>query len=218
MLELGCGVSALLGLAVAPLLAGGGGYLLTDQAYVGRLVERNIAENLANLGMAERTGGRRRDTKGSVRPKPKVNVRFHALDWETDAVTRALLDVALGDVDGDGATASHDDGARERQSRGFDLVIASDCIYNESLITPFVQTCADACRLRRPRSRDDAAEQQIPTICLVAQQLRDPDVFETWLRRFCESFAAWRVPDSELPSGLKSTDGFVIHLGILKTE
>ena len=44
VLELGCGVSALVGLVLAPAVAS---YVLTDQPYVARLVERNISENLA---------------------------------------------------------------------------------------------------------------------------------------------------------------------------
>ena len=44
VLELGCGVSALVGLVLAPAVAS---YVLTDQPYVARLVERNISENRA---------------------------------------------------------------------------------------------------------------------------------------------------------------------------
>jgi hypothetical protein len=68
-----------------------------------------------------------------------------------------------------------------------DLIIACDCIYNESLIEPLNSTCASLCRLREDRER--------PTLCLIAQQLRSPDVFEAWLKNFHEKFHVWQIPD-----------------------
>jgi len=97
------------------------------------------------------------------------------------------------------------------ESKSFDVIIACDCIYNDALIDPLVQTCVDACRLRKlegvPMSQ---------TVCIVAQQLRSAEVFESWLKSFFEAFRVWRVPDEELIVGLQSKSGFVIHAGILR--
>ena len=92
-------------------------------------------------------------------------------------------------------------------ANGVDMIVACDCIYNEALIDPFVGTCADICRIRTEGG---------PTICIIAQQLRSPDVFEAWLKAFWNAFTVWRVPDDHLPANLKEGSGFVIHVGILK--
>ena len=94
----------------------------------------------------------------------------------------------------------------------FDAVIACDCIYNDALIAPFVQTCIDICKLRRLEQRDGLK----PTVCVVAQQLRSAEVFESWLKAFFGAFKVWRVPDEELMDGLKSDSGFVLHVGVLR--
>jgi hypothetical protein len=108
-------------------------------------------------------------------------IRTESLDWETDDVS---------------------------QSPAVDLVIACDCIYNESLIEPLNSTCAALCRLR--------AEGEGPTLCLIAQQLRSPDVFEAWLKSFQEKFVVWQVPDGLLGEGLREGSGCVVHVGIVR--
>jgi len=112
------------------------------------------------------------------------------LDWETDQVTSSLT------------------GSEMKVS--FDAVIVCDCIYNDALIKPLVDTCRDACQLRLSDGRNT------PTMCIVAQQLRSAEVFEEWLREFHKGFHVWRVPDEHLSDGLKSDSGFVIHVGILR--
>ncbi|KAF2824274.1 hypothetical protein CC86DRAFT_371645 [Ophiobolus disseminans] len=86
------------------------------------------------------------------------------------------------------------------------LVIACDCIYNESLIEPLNSTCAALCALGEQQS----------TLCLVAQQLRSYDVFEAWLKSFHEKFHVWQVPDACLDEGLREGSGFVVHIGVLR--
>ena len=101
----------------------------------------------------------------------------------------------------------------------FDVVVACDCIYNEALVEPFVATCVDVCRLRDGGGGGDGKEGeggQQPCVCVVAQQLRDPLIFEAWATRFVRSFHAWRVPDELLVEGLRSSQGFVVHVGVLK--
>ena len=120
-----------------------------------------------------------------------AKIHFKELDWETDEVTPAL-------------TGSE-------SVRSFDAVLACDCVYNYALVEPFVQTCVDACRLR---ARDDEGE--TPCVCIVAQQLRNDEVFENWLERFHMDFRVWRVPDESLPDELRPSAGFAVHIGILR--
>jgi hypothetical protein len=105
------------------------------------------------------------------------------------------------------------------EAKSFDVVLACDCIYNEALVEPFVTTCVDLCRLRAAETEADteAAGQGVePTVCVVAQHLRDPLVFEAWATRFTASFHTWRVPDEMLVPGLRSNSGFVVHVGVLR--
>ena len=89
-------------------------------------------------------------------------------------------------------------------------VIACDCIYNEALITPFVRTCVDICQLANAHSAE------MPTLCIIAQQLRSDMVFEAWLKAFHRYFKVWRIPDNLLINGLKEGSGFAVHVGILR--
>ena len=201
VLELGCGVSALVGLALGPLVSR---YVLSDQPYVSRFVEQNLEQNQRSpparpAGKARGRGKKASGTSGSSSSGAGagVSIAFHPLDWEVDTPTAELT--------GRGAAA-----------RSFDLVLGCDCVYNEALVPPFAQTCLDACRLRSAEE-GGANEQKPPCVCLVAQQLRDPQVFEAWLREFCaRRFRVWRVPDGELPEGLRSNMGFVVHVGVLR--
>ncbi|KAF2035217.1 hypothetical protein EK21DRAFT_54734 [Setomelanomma holmii] len=129
--------------------------------------------------------------KGKAKQSDYGNrIKCEALDWETDSVSN--LDPV-------------------------DLVIACDCIYNESLIEPLNSTAAAICRLRASGSSGNSSSSEAkPTLCLIAQQLRSPDVFEAWLKSFCEKFTVWQVPDSLLDAGLREGSGFVVHVGIVK--
>ncbi|OTB19868.1 hypothetical protein K445DRAFT_303504 [Daldinia sp. EC12] len=189
VLELGCGISGLVGLVLAPLVAR---YTLTDQSYVARLVEKNIDENnhLINPKQTKATSQKRKAKPSAA--YPKAELRFVPLDWELDEVTPSL-------------TGSD-------KVKSFDLVVACDCIYNDTLIQPLVQTCADVCKLRI--SDENGADR--PAVCLVAQQLRDPEIFESWIKEFNKYFRTWRIPDNALSEGLRSNPGFVVHLGILR--
>ncbi|KAK4121748.1 hypothetical protein N657DRAFT_682807 [Parathielavia appendiculata] len=208
VLELGCGISGLVALLLGPRISR---YVLTDQSYVARLVEQNIAENRHRPASAAAKTVRPSKTRpappsrrGSPAPVSAGNVsrdrggaagiHFTPLDWETDQVTSALTGSA--------------------EAKSFDVVVACDCIYNEALVEPFVSTCVDLCRLRAGEISQDADEE--PCVCVIAQQLRDPLVFEAWLTRFAKSFHTWRVPDGLLSQGLRSNSGFVVHVGVLK--
>ncbi|KAK6202156.1 Ribosomal protein lysine methyltransferase [Pestalotiopsis sp. IQ-011] len=135
VLELGCGISGLTGLALAPSISK---YVLSDQSYVSKFVESNLAEN-ASRGSS--TGSRRKGKNASA--APKTDLGFTPLDWELDEVT--------SDLTGSDSVKS------------FDVVIACDCIYNDALIQPLVQTCVDVCRLRE----SDTDGQTQPAVCIV---------------------------------------------------
>ncbi|KAK3901143.1 hypothetical protein C8A05DRAFT_45144 [Staphylotrichum tortipilum] len=221
ILELGAGISALPALLLAPHVTR---YVLTDQPYVARLVELNLAENLpsSSSSSVSAAGGKNvAKGKGGVKSAKSVGagvmggglrerVVFSPLDWETDAVTPSL---------------THSPGVSS-----FDVVVACDCVYNDALVAPFVDTCAAACRLRTVENSAAADSSvdggdggegkriQEPCVCLVAQQLRDPDVFEAWLERFGTVFDVWRVPREMVGRELGGEAGFVVHLGVLKGE
>ncbi|OAA61303.1 hypothetical protein ISF_05382 [Cordyceps fumosorosea ARSEF 2679] len=74
VLELGCGVSPLNALALAPRVAS---HTLTDQAYVRRLIRRNIDDGVASLA------------RKSSKHRPAGRISFETLDWETDATPPA---------------------------------------------------------------------------------------------------------------------------------
>jgi len=194
VLELGCGISGIIGLSLAPLIYS---YVLTDQEYVLKLLHQNLAENQQDTSSSNK--GRKSNAKpkrGSapaIQQKEGSNITATSLDWETDEVTPSL--------------------AGSESKRSIDAVIACDCIYNDALIEPLVQTCIDVCKLRKS---EDNGEGNEPTVCIVAQQLRSAEVFEGWLKAFHKAFRVWRVPDGELVDGLKSDSGFVIHIGILR--
>ncbi|KAK4241935.1 ribosomal lysine N-methyltransferase 5 [Achaetomium macrosporum] len=216
VLELGCGISGLVALLLAPRIAR---YVLTDQPYVAKLVEQNVSDNLNATSQApaktaavrphrkavanssqDRNGSRDRDRDRGGSGSRAARIRFTPLDWETDEVTPTL--------------------AGSDEAKSFDAVVACDCIYNEALIDPFVSTCVDLCRLRAnetaTRTGTGTGIGAEPCVCVVAQQLRDPLVFEAWTARFTRSFYTWRVPNELLVAGLRSNSGFVVHLGVLK--
>lgn len=119
VVELGCGISGLIGLCMAPLLAQ---YILTDQSYMMKHLKHNIAANASFLSLKVPRKG---ESPAKFRPKHVPEILN--LDWETDSainVRNALED-------------RHD----------VTMVVACDCIYNDFLIKPFVQMCLEICAL-----------------------------------------------------------------------
>lgn len=196
--ELGCGISGLLGLVVGPTVRR---YVLTDQPYVARLVDKNLHDNESVVYPA---GPKKKKGRSSMARQPK-NVVFEALDWEQDEVRPSLTGL--------------------ESVKSFDVVIACDCIYNEALIEPLVSTCADVCKLRQSNNYDsgttlgkrgETSESRVPTLCIVGQQLRDPEIFEAWIKEFHQHFRTWRIPDDALSPSLRASPGFVLHCGLLR--
>ncbi|KAK4499098.1 hypothetical protein PRZ48_009610 [Zasmidium cellare] len=186
VLELGAGVSGFLPCVISPKVRK---VAVTDQPYVLKAIQENVVANIRPVKPNLKT-----KAKGtSVEPLSHTNVDVFALDWENDDVGGTLSSHGL--------------------PQGIDLVLACDCIFNYALIDPLVSTCVDICKLR---SGDRQEEETTGTVCVIAQQLRQPEVFEQWLETFLRSFHAWRIPDELLTEDLKSESGFVVHIGVLK--
>ena len=181
-MELGCGASGLVGLAMSPKVTR---YLLTDQAYVMRLLKKNI-----DINQQPAKGSSRRKTPQGQQDTSVTGLEILTLDWERDSVVN--VQNALG------------------RANGLDLLVACDCIYNEHLIRPFVQTCIDICSLRSGIERT--------TFLLVAQQLRSDAVFMEWLQEMLNSFMVWRLPNDLLSRELMEGSYYVVHLAMPRSQ
>ena len=193
VLELGTGVSGLIAVTMARRI---GRYIATDQEYVFKLLKANVEENFLE---AKGSGSHAKyQRKGHVHNNNGVRSKIEvlALDWESSIVSNLPTKIAASSAE---------------VSQAIDAVLACDCIYNESLIIPFVRTCADISQL------NNAYSTKKPTLCIVAQQLRSDLIFEAWLKAFHNLFKVWRIPDDLLIDGLKGGSGFVVHVGILRT-
>lgn len=192
-------------------------------------------KNKGGGGGGKRTGQSKKKRDKSSSPGSGMNISFAALDWELD--DPGLLKESVGitsssttpdDEEDNNANKEDDDDEQEEQEedKGFDLLLSCDCVYNDALVVPFVRTCADICRLRpaysphsdESKSNGQAKNNKIkpPTICIVAQQQRVPDVFEAWLKETLKEFWVWRLRDEVLGDGLKGGTGYVVHLLLLK--
>lgn len=194
VLELGCGISGLVGLALSPKIRR---YLATDQDYVFKTLKLNLEENLPSMESTKTSRRRKGDSAAQLSAKlSSSNIKIVHLDWETSLISPVLLNSSLS-------------GLNFPQDTSLDLILACDCTFNEALIDPFVRTCADLCQLPKPVSTPRP-------MCIIAQQLRSHVVFEAWLFAFHKKFRVWRVPDEKLHEGMRGGSGFVIYIGLLR--
>jgi len=188
--ELGSGITGLIGIVMAPFIKR---FIFTDQEYVLKMLQKNIDQNPAIAGSVTKTRDKKHKTKtASQQQQNTTNNRMEvmALDWEASELLQ--LPRLLGD------------------DEGVDAVLAVDCVFNESLVKPLVQTCKAICSLK------DMSDGHQPTVCVFAQQLRSDQVFELWCTTMMAYFTVWRVPSDMLPKELGDKSGFVIHLAVLK--
>ncbi|KAJ5485129.1 hypothetical protein N7539_005117 [Penicillium diatomitis] len=227
--ELGCGISALVALALSPSVHH---YLATDQEYVRRLFRTNIEANSSVSRVTPAAAGKSKGSKPkhSGKPPPKgkpiaqpsaSNITFTTLDWEHDQPAR-LKACIRSESTGRGVSARDErEKVGDDEDLGFDLLLSCDCVYNDALVAPFVRTCAEICRLRPCfdswGSRGPQAAGR-PTVCIVAQQQRAPDVFETWLRETLREFRVWRLSDEVLGDRLKGGTGYLVHLLLARAD
>lgn len=204
-----------------------------------RLFRQNLDEN-ANTITSTSTGSSSKSSKAgkksskalaAARKTPQGqatgngNVIFTSLDWELDVA--GSLKEGLGLC----TTTVGDSGEEEEEDKGFDVVVSCDCIYNDALVAPFVRTCADLCRLRPVYTPPGSSGSSIgeggssgtgrgrgrtPTVCVIAQQQRSPEVFEAWLRETLRVFRVWRVSDEMLGEKLMSGSGYLVHVLVLR--
>ncbi|KAM0250004.1 hypothetical protein ACHAQJ_008810 [Trichoderma viride] len=196
VIELGCGISPLNALTLSSKVSR---YILTDQPYVQKLVLQNLAENQPSPPTKSHSGKSKRSnnnksSSSSPSPNATADIHFQILDWETSQVSSSLTN--------------------STSVSSFDALIACDCVFNYALIQPFVQTCVDICKLRLSENLSESDKH--PCLCIVAQQLRNDDVFNSWLVAFKEHFRVWRMPGEMMPAALRPEAGFVVHIGILK--
>ena len=204
VLELGTGISGLVAMSLGPKI---GEYIATDQDYIMKFLRQNLSANLEYVP-GESHSSSRKSTESKLTATASSdfkNIRILPLDWETSQIYHGMLqlqDVQKPDV----------------ETLGLDLILACDCVFNEALIEPFVNTCKELCALRPLTSSAGDSVHNSPTICLVALQLRTPDVLEAWLKSFYHHFQVWRLPDEVLSSKISSNSGFAVFLGVLRSS
>ncbi|KAI2916133.1 hypothetical protein CBS63078_3311 [Aspergillus niger] len=228
IVELGSGISALLALSLSPKIAH---YIATDQEYVQRLFRQNLDENantITTRGSKSKSGKKSSKASSSSaarRSQPgngngsSSNVIFTSLDWELDVADS--LKESLGLCTATAGSGNDGEEEEDEDDKGFDVVVSCDCIYNEALVAPFVRTCADLCRLRPVYAppvdgERSSATGRTPTVCVIAQQQRSPEVFEAWLRETLRVFRVWRVSDEMLGEKLMSGSGYLVHVLVLR--
>lgn len=114
VVELGCGVTGLIGLVLAKSV---GLYVSTDQRSVLKLLQENVDANAPALPRSKtRTSKKTPHNRGSER-----NIKILELNWETDHVD--VLDQVLD------------------TQEPIDLVIVCDCVFNDFLLDPLTDMC-----------------------------------------------------------------------------
>ncbi|KAK6533884.1 hypothetical protein TWF281_005231 [Arthrobotrys megalospora] len=199
VVELGAGTSGVLAVSFAPYV---GAYYATDQEYCLKLLRKNILENYKEVAekssRSKEKSSNKRSKRGAGTSSPNTgNATVLPLDWQLTEVSSIP----------------------ELKAKQVDVVIAADCIYNESLVEPLVDTMVDLSNLGR--SETDETDDNV-TLIIVAQELRSPDVLEAFMKAFCAKFRVWRLPDKlykdcgDGGKGLMEGGGYVVHVGILK--
>ena len=123
IIELGCGISGLIGLTLAPFVSN---YILTDLPYIRKLLQQNIDANPP--------------IPSKSRSRPRLSSPSHPifipLDWETTSSSSLLPHLPT----------------HPSSPSSISLIIICDCVYNEHLIPPLISTITDICSLRPPDS------------------------------------------------------------------
>lgn len=193
VIELGSGIAGIVGLMLAPLV---NRFIFTDQEYVLKTLRFNINENMPSSRPQARSRKQSRNKEHNQILSTDSHVDVVPLDWEISEVQHCLRSLGYDDSTAQGARVN--------------AVLAIDCVFNESLVKPLVDTCRTICR---NGCQQDGTQ---PSVCIFAQQLRLPEVFELWMKTMMQDFQVWRVPDEALSHELAEQSGFVVHLGVLK--
>lgn len=183
VVELGCGLTGLIGQVMSGTVKR---YVLTDQASITKHLKANLDDEMATRQTT--TSKYKKKNKPQSDRRSEVALQVCPLDWECDAVEN--LREAL------------------TSEGNIDLIVVCDCVYNEYLVNPLVQTCVDVCRL--------AQQKHHATLVLIAQQLRSDSIFHTFLCAMMLQFDVWRVGDEHIVMGLGTNSGYVVHVAVLK--
>lgn len=260
VLELGSGVSSILGLTLAfsqPSLRPAR-VVLSDQEYALRIARQNLEDNLHEAGHWEKlkedvrptyisyrvTGSSAkknsgRETRHLEKPQTKSSMKVSPFSKTPSPSAPAILKtepaipliVDLISLDWEQDSLRHHPAFRDHTRAKISLVIAIDCVYNESLVPHLIETCVDACSLPCPAAPKNVhafeSRGASETLVLIALELRSPDVLECFLEQFTKYFIVWRVPDSlliqELRTGVDDEceglgSGYVVYCGTLKGD
>jgi len=145
VLELGSG-TGLLAVLLSSLVKE---YTASDLLENLKLVKKNLGINgisygdlspldePTKIGRGSNKEGSRRNVRGESEEGPKGKVRIEEIDW-IDISNKRRRDM---DKAGKPNPYASEDGGKE----GYDLVLAVDCIYNEYLIRPLVDTFEEVC-------------------------------------------------------------------------
>lgn len=189
VVELGCGLTGLIGQVLCQSVQR---YILTDQPSIVRHLKATLG--MLNGPLPEKTKGTKSKKKST--PEKHDVLEVMALDWEKDDATNLKAGLS--------------------GNAQIDLLLLCDCVYNEYLVKPLVQTCVDACRLGHGHRDVDMDVDGSPTVVLVAQQLRSNAILELFLETLIEEFYVWRVPEDRIPADLGANSGYAVHLAVLK--
>ncbi|KAJ2602529.1 hypothetical protein H4R99_002655 [Coemansia sp. RSA 1722] len=85
-----------------------------------------------------------------------------------------------------------------------DLVVASDCVYHESVAPLLVSSLVDVCSSR---------EDEVPVVAVIGQELRSDLVHQEFLARLLKSFAVYRVPVSDSVDAV-----YVLYVALLRKD
>jgi len=120
VVELGCGITGLVGLVMAKRVST---YILTDQRSVLKLLQENVDANAPHANSSKVKSRTSRKVERSSEGNSKARVM--ELNWELDDA--AALDDALS------------------LGGQIDLVIVCDCVFNDFLLPPLVTMCQKIC-------------------------------------------------------------------------
>ncbi|KAJ3109902.1 hypothetical protein HDU96_007066 [Phlyctochytrium bullatum] len=194
VVELGTGTGIT---SLSMLASGASAVLATDQLSVISLAERNFKLNLSSL-----EGALGKDLSAS----PSTRLGFAELVWGRQGDVQQCLG-HLRTLGLPAEALNNDDGPRYP-----DLVVATDCVYNDSVVPAFVDTLAELCGpsgaarsvaqsrtgLSDPAPPWELAQDDpvsVVSLVLIVQELRADAVHACFLERLLEKgFRVWRTP------------------------
>ncbi|KAA1075308.1 hypothetical protein PGT21_033498 [Puccinia graminis f. sp. tritici] len=182
ILELGAGTGSL-GILCAGMFPpeSRASWTVSDQFDLLAIIARNFSHN--QIGFS--TSGPR----GSDREESGVRFSVEEIDWvEVEKQWLKTQDIHQPRVQGNETKA-------DRRAR-YDLILAVDCLYNESLILPLLRTIDHLASVES----DGCCSRTGPTLVIVLSELRSSEVVESFVRHWLALGPTWSI--FRLPSSL----------------